>query len=138
MFNDTFQHVEYSGPDAFSVWDNQGAEFLIEVSYQYRITPEGLPDLFQRYSFQYPQQVEMAARSILKNKFPDYNIDDYRLRRRATLKDLSVELSDNIKNYNVDVGVDSPACGAPVFKSVFKSVFDVEHIIPQISRCVAV
>eukprot|EP01006_Ploeotia_vitrea_P056886 TRINITY_DN68134_c4_g9_i1.p1 TRINITY_DN68134_c4_g9~~TRINITY_DN68134_c4_g9_i1.p1 ORF type:complete len:310 (+),score=16.06 TRINITY_DN68134_c4_g9_i1:82-1011(+) len=102
-FPSTFQHVEFTGKRGLSVFTEAGLELLIDMSFQYRLQPDTLAQLFQTYGLTYASQIENIARAALRNEAPRFDIDQYITDRSTVVKALHLGLQVALAEIWVDV-----------------------------------
>jgi len=84
------------GKGALSIFTEAGLSVKIECSFQYRLIPEELADLFDRYGISYGQQVVNIARSILKNVAPGFTTEQYYSQRKQISETFKAALTKNL------------------------------------------
>jgi hypothetical protein len=108
-FPKVYQHIsfksgegdEFEGP--LAIFTKSGVEVQLEISMQYRLIPEELDQLHEKYGKVYHQQVVNIARAAIKNKSPSFSVDDYVTRRENITAEFHQVLSNTLKEVHVTV-----------------------------------
>ena len=66
-FPSTYTEVRFVDNDAQSVFTKEGYQILISISFWYKIPPESLEYIYQKYSMNYKNSIVNEAKLIIKN-----------------------------------------------------------------------
>lgn len=72
-----YQNEAFTGSDALSIFNEEGMDISVEVSFQYRIKEDQLMSLMTTYGTNYETKLRSVAESTLKNTATFYTINDY-------------------------------------------------------------
>ena len=110
-FPATYTEVRFVGNDAQSVFTKEGYQILLSISFWYKIPPQSLANIYNKYSLNYKNSIVNEAKLIIKNLAGTANTGlNVELERYITDRsNLSQIISGNLSMqlYN-EFGIDVP------------------------------
>jgi hypothetical protein len=98
-------YLTADGLGGLSIFAESGVTFTIECSFQYRLNPVSLSELFNKYGINYERQVVNVARSALKNIAPSFTGRQYYAERELISRMFAEALSTTLSTQSfVELG----------------------------------
>lgn len=95
-FPNNYQFVSFTGPEALAIFTQDGLEFEVEASFQYKLVKEELATMFGKFSINYHQQIMAVGKAKIKNMLPRFNLTEMVEDREAISAKVWKELHDDV------------------------------------------
>jgi len=89
-----------------SIFPQNGLEFDIDIVFFWRIQPLKLKELFQQFGQSYRSQIESRANAKIKNRAPDFTVEQYIQERPLITEQLHLALKQELDLIFIDVPAD--------------------------------
>lgn len=96
-----YQFASYMGEGKLLIFPDNGLEFGIEVTFQYKLNPETLANLYDRFRNTYNTVILNRAGSTIKNKAPDFSLEKYVEDRENVVWGLFDSLKNELETLDV-------------------------------------
>lgn len=90
----------------FSIFPSGGFEFDVSVVFWYRLNPEKLGSLYNSFGNAFHSQVVNRANAQIKNRAPDFTLEEYITRREEITRALYDALVDDLDEIFIELPAD--------------------------------
>jgi len=97
----TYQPIQFVSP----VFSQSGLEFNLNISFNYRLTPDTAGQIYNKYSTNYEAQILAIAKANIKNAAPQFGVDDYSIHKSEIQGIFALAVSSQVSS---EVAVEVP------------------------------
>lgn len=121
-FPRSFQFETFSGND-LRVFSKEGLEFGVQCTFQWRILPEAIPDIYKQFRVTYRPQVLNRVIATIKNTATQYTTDDFVTKRAEIDNAITLAIGDAIDDLGFNIPADKFQFAKPILPDNVRARF---------------
>lgn len=107
VFERPYQHLEYVGSKALSVFSSNGLQLKLECNLQYRLIPSRLAEVYSKLGTVYATQINAIATAAIKNAAPKFSVNDFIDRWENVSRAIATHVSEELFALGVEMPIDN-------------------------------